>query len=122
MGNEAWRVAMMHDPDADDFFGHHPYKGTMPSVDAPMTGKRMATPMEMQAVATFLAAQGDDPSDRHENKAKLDLGASVVKERCKRRATCSKGKATTKGAAPPRPHRTAPFAWTRAQIANPTSR
>ena len=32
-GTTAWLEAMMHDPDAPEFFGRGPYKGQMPSVD-----------------------------------------------------------------------------------------
>ena len=121
-GTEAWLLAMLHDPDAPDFFGKTPYKEEMPSVDAPASPRKpMATGAEMEAVAIFLAAQGDEPTDPPRDKAKLDVGAKIVREKC---TTCHlfEGKGDDEGSG------TAPdltkygsIAWTRAQIANPAS-
>jgi ubiquinol-cytochrome c reductase cytochrome b subunit len=121
-GTEAWLIAMLHDPDATDFFGRTPYKGEMPSADAPAAPKKpMTTRAEMEAVATFLAAQGDEPNDPPRDKAKLDVGGAIVRERC---TTChlfeGKGDDEGSGKAPELSHYGS-LAWTRAQIANPTS-
>lgn len=121
-GTEAWLVAVLHDPDAPEHFGRTPYKEVMPSVDAPAGKKPMATRAEMEAAALFLASQGDEPSDPpRTDKAKLDLGATIVRERC---TTChlfeGKGDDDGSGTAPEL-SRYGSIAWTRAQIANPTS-
>ncbi len=89
-GTPQWIEAMLHDPDATEFFGRSPYKGKMPSTDtrparrafgwAPMT----KSPQEMHAVAVFLSAQGDEAGERSfgADAADLALGEKIVRERC----------------------------------------
>jgi mono/diheme cytochrome c family protein len=121
-GTTAWLAAMLHDPDAK--FGRTPYKGVMPSVDAP-SGKdkpMVAEKSDLAAVAEFLAAQGDEPAEVARDAAKLKAGEKIVSERC---TTCHfyKGDGDVEGSG------TAPelagygsVAWTRAQVADPTSK
>ncbi len=123
-GTEAWLVAMLHDPDAPEHFGKTPYKEIMPSIDAPAPpAKPMVTRAELEAVALFLAAQGDEPTEpaRVADATKVVLGATIVRERC---TTChlydGKGDDEGSGTAPELVHYGS-IAWTRAQIANPAT-
>jgi mono/diheme cytochrome c family protein len=123
-GTTVWLSAMLHDPDATDKFGRTPYKGVMPSVDAP-SGKEkpmVTSPGDLAAVAEFLAARGDDPNEVARDAAKVKAGEKIVAERC---TTCHlyKGDGDVEGSG------TAPdltaygsVAWTRAQVADPTSK
>jgi ubiquinol-cytochrome c reductase cytochrome b subunit len=126
-----WIASMIHDPDAAEFFGRGPYKGDMPSVDVRPKEKPAGepwTPMvkgdaEMQAVATFLAAQGDEPGDppRPVSEAVRAQGEKIVSERC---TTCHlfKGDGDDEGSQlAPELGRYGSVAWTRAQVANPAS-
>ena len=70
-GTSKWIAAMIHDPDAPEFFGRGPYKEQMPSVDTRPKDKPEGekwSPMiksdaERVAVAEFLASQGDEAGD-----------------------------------------------------------
>jgi ubiquinol-cytochrome c reductase cytochrome b subunit len=123
-GTTAWLSAMLHDPDANDKFGRTPYKGVMPSIDAPAGHDKpmVATPADLAAVAEFLASEGDEPNETPRDAAKLKAGEKIVSERC---TTCHlyKGDGDVEGSG------TAPelagygsIAWTRAQVAEPTSK
>lgn len=127
-GTPNWIQAMIHDPDASEFFGRGPYKGEMPSVDVRPKDKPNEpwTPMvkseaEKRAVALFLASQGDEPGDppRALDEAARALGGKIVSERC---TTCHlyKGDGDDEGTglAPELSHYGS-IAWTRAQVADP---
>jgi ubiquinol-cytochrome c reductase cytochrome b subunit len=130
-GTPGWIAAMVHDPDAPEYFGRGPYKGQMPSVDVRPADKPAGepwTPMtktdaERQAVAVFLASQGDEPGDppRAVDGAARALGEKIVGERC---TTCHlyKGDGDDEGTglAPELAHYGS-VAWTRAQVANPAT-
>jgi len=130
-GTTDWITAMMHDPDAHQFFGEGPYKGEMPSVDVrpkDLPTNKQWKPMlksdaEKRAVAVFLASQGDEPGDapRNEDPAKRALAEKIVTERC---TGChmynGSGDDDGTGNAPELLHYGS-VAWTRAQVANPAS-
>ena len=130
-GTPEWIAAMMHDPDAPHFFGTGPYKGEMPSVDvrpkdfpAQQPWKPMLkTDGDKRAIAMFLASQGDEPGDATKD---VDPGTraaaeKIVAERC---TSCHLYKGTGDddgtGNAPELWHYGS-IAWTRAQVANPSS-
>jgi len=130
-GTPEWITAMIHDPDAPEYFGRGPFKGKMPSVDVrpgdkpagepwtPMT----KTPAEKMAVAAFLASQGDDPDDppRATDPAVLAAGEKIVSDRC---TTCHlyKGDGDMEDSdIAPELSKYGSVAWTRAQIANPAT-
>ena len=130
-GTEAWIMAMLHDPDAPERFGRTPYKEIMPSADAPKppTKPIAKDKADMEAVALFLATQGDEPSDpvrvRTDDGAKLarlKRGETIVTSQC---TTChlykDDGDLEGSGTAP-NLFRYGSIAWTRAQIANPTTK
>lgn len=131
-GTTEWIVAMIHDPDAPQFFGLGPYKTKMPSVDVRPKDKgpdEPWTPMiksdaEKAAVAAFLASQGDEPGGppaTPEDAAKLAQGEKVVSDRC---TTChlykGDGDLESSGIAPELAHYGS-IAWTRSQVANPAT-
>jgi ubiquinol-cytochrome c reductase cytochrome b subunit len=131
-GTTAWIEAMIHDPDAPEFFGRGPYNDQMPSVDVrpkKTPPEEKWTPMvkndaEKKAVALFLANEGAEPGDRSpaptEPKA-LALGEKIVSERC---TTChlykGEGDDEDNGLAPEL-SRYGSVAWTRMQVADPSS-
>lgn len=130
-GTPAWIAAMIHDPDAPQFFGRGPYKGEMPSVDARPKDKpanepwvaMVKTEAEKQAVADFLASLGDEPGDapRPGDAAVRALGEKIVSERC---TSCHlyKGQGDDEGSGiAPELAGYGSLAWTRAQVANPSS-
>jgi ubiquinol-cytochrome c reductase cytochrome b subunit len=131
-GTTAWIEAMMHEPDADHFFGRGPFKGEMPSVDvrprniAPTApwSPSIKSPAELHATAVFLSAQGDEPDDPPHPKvdaATRALGEKIVKERC---TECHllKGDGDDDGTGiAPELIGYGSLAWTREQIANPSS-
>jgi ubiquinol-cytochrome c reductase cytochrome b subunit len=129
-GTTSWIVVMIHEPDAPQFFGRGPYKGDMPSVDVRPSGKdgedwhpMVKSDAEKQAVAVFLAAQGDEPGDapRDVDRSVLAAGEKLVRERC---TTChlfqGDGDDESSGLAPEL-SRYGSVAWTRAQVANPAT-
>jgi ubiquinol-cytochrome c reductase cytochrome b subunit len=130
-GTPEWISAMVHRPDAPEFFGRGPFQGNMPSVDvrpkdrpASEAWKPMvASEAERSAVATFLASQGDEPGDppRAIDEAARATGERIVSNRC---ANCHlyKGDGDVNGSdvAPELAHYGS-LAWTRAQIANPAT-
>ncbi|MGO9837123.1 MAG: cytochrome b N-terminal domain-containing protein [Polyangiaceae bacterium] len=130
-GTPEWIASMIHDPDAPEHFGRGPFKGQMPSVDQrpkDVPAGQPWTPMiksdaEKQAVALFLATQGDEPGDppRAVDEKARALGEKIVSERC---STCHlyKGDGDEEGSgdAPELAH-FGSVAWTRAQVANPSS-
>jgi ubiquinol-cytochrome c reductase cytochrome b subunit len=130
-GTPAWIEAMIHDPDAPEFFGRGPYKDQMPSVDTRPKDKPAGepwTPMvktaaEKTAVALFLASLGDEPGDapRAIDPAVRALGEKIVSERC---TTCHlyKGDGDDQGSgAAPELAAYGSIAWTHAQVANPAT-
>jgi ubiquinol-cytochrome c reductase cytochrome b subunit len=129
-GTPGWIEAMIHDPDGADFFGRGPYKTQMPSVDTRPKDKPANepwTPMvksdaERRAVALFLASQGDEPGDPpRTDKPALALGEKIVTERC---TSCHlfKGNGDDEGSGvAPELAGYGSVAWTRAQVANPSS-
>jgi ubiquinol-cytochrome c reductase cytochrome b subunit len=130
-GTEAWILAMIHDPDAPQFFGRGPYKGQMPSVDTRPKDKPADepwTPMvkgeaEKLAVARFLASLGDEPGDppRALDPVEKAAGEKIVSERC---TSCHlyKGDGDDEGSGiAPELVGYGSIAWTRAQVANPAT-
>jgi mono/diheme cytochrome c family protein len=124
-----WIAAMIHDPDAPQFFGRGPYATRMPSVDVPPKNKPPAwKPMvkddaEKRAVAEFLAAQGNEPGDPPHpvDPAMQALGEKIVSERC---STCHlwKGDGDDEGSGlAPELSGYGSLAWTQAQVENPSS-
>ena len=131
-GTTAWIEAMIHDPDAPEFFGRGPYAEQMPSVDVRPKKKppnETWTPMvkndaEKNAVALFLAGEGDEPGDPPRaalTPAAKAQGEKIVSERC---TTChlykGEGDDEDNGFAPELSHYGS-VAWTRIQVANPAS-
>jgi ubiquinol-cytochrome c reductase cytochrome b subunit len=130
-GTVSWIRAMIHDPDAPQFFGRGPYALQMPSVDVRPKDKQggepwtpmLKTDAEKQAVAAVLAAEGDEPGDppRDVDSAARAVGEKIMKERC---SACHlwKGDGDDEGSglAPDLTHYGS-FAWTQAQVANPSS-
>jgi len=132
-GTAAWIDAMMHDPDAPEFFGRGPYAEQMPSVDTPP--KKPLPPGdvwvamvknvgERKAVSLFLAAEGDEPFDPPQAplapKVRADA-EKIVSERC---TTCHlyKGDGDDEGSGlAPELSRYGSLEWTRMQIADPSS-
>ncbi len=130
-GTPAWITAMIHDPDAPEFFGRGPYLGQMPSVDMRPKDKpagekwspMVKTDAEKAAVAQFLASLGDEPGDppRATDPAVRALGEKIASERC---TTCHlyKGDGDDQGSGvAPEMAGYGSFAWTRAQIWNPAT-
>ncbi len=130
-GQPEWLAAMIHDPDAAQFFGRGPYKEQMPSVDTRPKKKEAAegwtamvkTPAEARAVTLFLASQGDEPGDpvRVIDAPTRALGEKIVSERC---TTCHlyKGQGDDEGSnLAPELSGFGSIAWTRAQVANPAT-
>lgn len=131
-GRKAWILAMLHDPDAPERFGPTPFAGMMPSVDtAPKDRKPDDPPYkptprdEMEAMAAFLEAQGNEGGDEGgapSPPAVLAKGEALVKERC---TTChlygGTGDDSEQGYAPEL-QRYGSLAWTRAQIGNPATK
>ncbi|MDP9036825.1 MAG: cytochrome b N-terminal domain-containing protein [Myxococcota bacterium] len=131
-GTPEWIVPMIHDPDAQEFFGRGPYKERMPSVDVRPKDKPANegwTPMvksdaEKRAIAVFLASEGDEPGDPPRdpaNRSERELGEKIVSERC---TSCHlyKGQGDDEGSGlAPELARYGSLAWTRTQIANPAS-
>jgi ubiquinol-cytochrome c reductase cytochrome b subunit len=130
-GTTKWIVAMIHDPDAPEFFGRGPYKGDMPSVDTRPQDKPAGekwTPMiksdaDRAAVAEFLASLGDEPDDAPRTSA-ADVratGEKIVSDRC---TSCHtyKGDGDVEGSdeAPDLTHYGS-IAWTRSQVGNPAT-
>jgi ubiquinol-cytochrome c reductase cytochrome b subunit len=130
-GTTQWIAAMIHDPDAPEFFGRGPFNGNMPSVDVRPKDKpatdpwrpMVASDAERNAVVAFLAAQGDEPGDppRALDEATRALGEKIVSNRC---ANCHlyKGDGDVNGSdvAPELLHYGS-IAWTKAQVANPAT-
>lgn len=131
-GTAAWIAAMIHDPDAPEFFGRGPYLEQMPSVD--VRPKKMPpgdkfTPMtkneaEKKAVALFLASQGVEPFDPPRPGADpkvLAEGEKIVSNRC---TSCHlyKGEGDDQGSGlAPELSRYGSLEWTRTQVANPSA-
>ena len=130
-GTPDWIAAMMHEPDAPQFFGTGPFKGEMPSVDVrpkELPPKQPWKPMvksegDKRAIALFLAAQGDEPGDmpRTIDQATRAAAEKLVAERC---TACHLYKGTGDdegtGNAPELWHYGS-IGWTKAQVANPSS-
>lgn len=127
----AWIEAMIHDPDAPEFFGRGPYREEMPSVDVRPAKKAPDepwTPMvksddEKHAVALFLALQGDEPEDPERPVAEQEraLGEKIVSERC---TSCHlyKGEGDDEGSGlAPELSGYGSIAWTVAQVDNPST-
>ncbi len=128
---QTWILAMMHEPDAPQFFGRGPYAAQMPSVDvrpavlAP--GARwvpiLKSEAEKQAVAAVLAAEGDEPGDppRLIDPEARALGVKIVSQRCE---ACHlwKGEGDDQGSGmAPELSGYGSVAWTAAQVANPST-
>jgi mono/diheme cytochrome c family protein len=126
-----WIVTMIHNPDAPEFFGRGPYKGQMPSVDtrpAKIPPGQPWTPMtkndaEKNAVAVFLASQGDEPGEPPTpgDDATKAQGEKIFTDRC---TTCHlyKGDGDEEGSdIAPELSGYGSIAWTRAQVANPAT-
>jgi ubiquinol-cytochrome c reductase cytochrome b subunit len=128
-GTPPWILAMIHDPDDRARFGNTPYKGQMPSVDMPpkdrKPGDSAFKPMshdDMQAVAAFLTAQGDDEGKGSGGSdAARAQGEKIVTDRC---TTChlfkGDGDVASQEMAPELFHYGS-LAWVKAQIASPAT-
>ncbi|HEY1695089.1 MAG TPA: cytochrome b N-terminal domain-containing protein [Polyangiaceae bacterium] len=130
-GTAKWIAAMVHDPDAPEFFGRGPYQGQMPSVDTRPKDKPEGekwTPIvksdaDRAAVAAFLASQGDEPGEPPSapDDAARERGEKIVSDQC---TSCHlyKGDGDLEGNddAPELAHYGS-IAWTRAQVANPST-
>jgi ubiquinol-cytochrome c reductase cytochrome b subunit len=131
---EAWIMEMLRDPDGDERFGRTPYKGEMPSMVHPPHDPEAAetfTPMppaDLEAVAAFLASEGDEPGEeipagalRHD-AARVARGKTIVTTRC---TTChlfeGDGDVADQGLAPELSGYGS-LAWVAAQIANPATK
>jgi ubiquinol-cytochrome c reductase cytochrome b subunit len=126
-----WIDAMIHDPDAPEFFGRGPYKGKMPSVDVRPKNKppeEAYTPMiknagDRAAVAAFLASLGAEPGDPPVpgDEAMRTVGEKIVSDRC---TNChlyqGDGDVGGNDLAPELAH-FGSLSWTRAQVANPAT-
>jgi ubiquinol-cytochrome c reductase cytochrome b subunit len=130
-GTAKWIAAMIHDPDAPEYFGRGPFKGKMPSVDVRPADKAADEPWspmtksdaEKQAVAAFLANEGNEPDEPPvpADPVQLGIGGRIVSDRC---TTCHlfKGDGDLEDSdVAPELSRYGSIAWTRAQIANPAS-
>ena len=126
-----WIEAMIHDPDGPEFFGRGPYKGQMQSVDVRPRDVPLGQPwtpiikseQEKRAVSLFLASLGDEPGDAPTalDEATRALGEKIVSERC---TTCHlyKGDGDEEDSdIAPELVRYGSVAWTRAQVADPSS-
>jgi mono/diheme cytochrome c family protein len=119
---------MMRDPDGDARFGRTPYKGEMPSVSVAPPGVESFKPMssdDQLAAAAFLASQGDGAEAGKKpprDAARVARGKEIVTTRC---TTChlvdGKGDDSDQGLAPEL-QGWGSVAWTRAQIASPSSK
>jgi len=129
-GTVPWLEAMIHDPDAPQFFGRGPYKGQMPSVDTRPADKAPGekwTPMvksaaDKHAIAVFLAGLAEPPATSPDpDDATRARGEKIVSEHC---TACHlyKGEGDDEGSkVAPELAGYGSVAWTRAQIANPSS-
>jgi ubiquinol-cytochrome c reductase cytochrome b subunit len=130
-GTPQWIAAMIHDPDAPEFFGRGPFNGNMPSMDTRPKDKPASEPWkpmlhneeEHKAVAAFLSSQGDEPGDppRVLDEATRALGEKIVNNRC---TGCHLYKAdgdTNGSDVAPELFHYGSIAWTRAQVANPAT-
>jgi ubiquinol-cytochrome c reductase cytochrome b subunit len=125
-GTAAWVRSVLHDPDAPNRFGRTPYKGIMPSFDTPPKDARLngqpfkaTSEADLQAVATFLAAQADPKSGGDPDV--LKRGEDVATNRC---TTCHvwKGDGDIAGDGDaPELAQYGSLAWLRAQITNPAT-
>jgi ubiquinol-cytochrome c reductase cytochrome b subunit len=134
-GTEAWILAMMHAPDADERFGRTPFVEMMPSVDVPPKDRKPDDPPfkpmsadDMRAAAAFLASQGDEPGEAIDpkaaraNAAVVKTGEAIVTVRC---TTCHlwKGEGDDGGqGAAPELWRYGSIAWVRSQVQNPATK
>lgn len=119
-GTREFVLAILDDPDADGRFGKTPYRGAMPSFVRPPSDPVRAKawkPLsddERDAIATFLAAEGDEPYDPSHHAA----AAKLVAARC---TSCHlfRGRTDDDDALGPELSGWGSVAWIRAQIANP---
>jgi ubiquinol-cytochrome c reductase cytochrome b subunit len=119
-GTREFVLAMLDDPDTDARFGRTPYRGEMPSLVHPPSdperakGWRPMSDGDRDSIATFLAAEGDEPYDPSHHAA----GAKLVAQRC---TSCHlfRGRTDDDDALGPELSRWGSVAWIRAQIANP---
>jgi mono/diheme cytochrome c family protein len=130
-GTAQWIAAMIHDPDAPEFFGRGPFKGKMRSVDIrpPDTPPEVWSPVikddaEKHAVSLFVASQGDEPADppRVLDEATRAAGEEIVTARCEE-CHLYKGEGDAEmysGFAPELSHYGS-LSWTRSVIANPAT-
>lgn len=124
-GTKDWILQMLHDPDSDSHFGKTPYAGEMPSMDTPPKdnpAQKMMSKEDMEAAATFLSAQGADPSENRPDEAAVQAGEKIVTTRC---TSChlykGEGDDSDEGLAP----ELAGYgseAWVIAQITNPATK
>jgi ubiquinol-cytochrome c reductase cytochrome b subunit len=128
-GTSDWIEAVMHDPDAREFFGGGPYFGQMPSVDMPPSPPRFGvwSPMvnnvgERHAIAVFLASEGEEPGPRVRPRDDVARqGEKLLRERCLH-CHLYKGDGDQDGSGlAPELTRYGSIAWTQAQVANPSS-
>jgi ubiquinol-cytochrome c reductase cytochrome b subunit len=133
-GSPEWLEAMIHDPDAPQFFGRGPYKEEMPSVDVRPKDLKPDEPWkamakddaERHAIALFLAIEGDEPGDPPRTidaatHAALQRAQKIVSNRC---TGCHlyKGEGDDEGTGlAPELHGYGSIAWTLAQIENPST-
>ncbi len=133
-GTPEWIEAMIHDPDAPQFFGRGPYNEEMPSVDVRPKDLKPGEPWkamakdgaERHAIALFLASEGDEPGDPPRaldaaTRAAMARAQKTVSNRC---TGCHlyKGEGDDEGnGLAPELDGYGSIAWTRAQIENPST-
>jgi mono/diheme cytochrome c family protein len=131
-GTEAWVASMMDDPDAEDRFGHTPFKGTMPSMLRPEADRKPDAPpfkpmadAEVKAVSVFLASQSDGEALGHapaRDAEEMKRGEGIVTTRC---TACHLWKGDgddSAGGDAPELSGWGTSAWARAQIGNPATK
>jgi ubiquinol-cytochrome c reductase cytochrome b subunit len=130
-GTEAWILGTLRDPDAARRFGSTAFAGAMPSVekrpkDAPETWTAMPKE-EMLAVASFLAAQGDEPGEEvpplspRRDSMLREAGEAIFMKECTACHTFEGEGDRAKTGSAPEMARYGSLAWTRALVASPSS-
>jgi ubiquinol-cytochrome c reductase cytochrome b subunit len=129
-GTEAWVLGLLAEPDHESRFGRTSFAGTMPSITRCAKDAADCKPMspaDADAVAAFLASEGDEPGvpipadAKRVRKELVDQGRKLVSVRC---TSCHllEGKGDDVGdEMAPELSRWASVAWITAQIDNPAS-
>ncbi|HKQ70477.1 MAG TPA: cytochrome b N-terminal domain-containing protein [Polyangiaceae bacterium] len=121
-GTPDWAMSMLENPDAPHRFGQTPYKGEMVSVVKPPADANAAKTFKPMAeadrnlIVAFLANEAAEVKDRQHDAA----GAKLVGQRCTACHTF-RGQTDDDDSIGPELAGWGSLAWTRAQIANPSS-